>query len=99
MRALLITLFMTASLTACAMGRPLRETTPRKKADKAYRPCKKRWGVANPLGKFCNRRCLEIKKRKGCIKWELNILDSMKQKDFDFMDNGSFILIDEDQVL
>ena len=80
------------------MGGKLDHTPQRKMSDKMFRPCQKRWGVTQPLGKFCNRRCKKIK-RKKCEKWELKIIDTMKEKDFDFLNNGSFILIDEDQVL
>lgn len=88
------------SLNACSMGQRApepRDLPERKLQDKLYRPCQD-FETSNPVGKFCNRVC---KKRSGnkCKDWKVNIMDFSKPDVFKFFRAGSFILIDEDQVL
>lgn len=95
---LLVTLLL--SLNACAMGsRPPkpRDLPERKLQDKLWRPCED-FEVANPVGKFCNRVCKKKSGRK-CKKWKTNIRDFNNPEHFKFFRAGTFILIDEDQVL
>lgn len=96
MRYLITIILISFNLSACAMGKTIRQTPERKMQDKLFRSCKGL--LPNYLGKFCNRRCSEIKKG-SCKKWDLKIIDTNKDEDYNFIDASSFILIDEDQVL
>lgn len=99
-RKLILLLVLSFSLNACAMGgrapRP-HKLPERKDQDKLWRPCQN-FETPKPVGKFCNRVC---KKRSGrkCKEWKVNIRDFNNPDHFKFFRAGSFILIDEDQVL
>lgn len=97
LKSLIFSITMAISLPACSMGGRIPNIPERKVQDKLFRPCQD-FETANPIGKFCNRVCKK-RKRGKCKKWKVNIKDFSKKQDFDFFRAGSFILIDEDQVL
>jgi len=94
--ALIIVLLTTSS---CAMGMKPKITRERKDQDKLWRPCQN-FEAEKPVGKLCNRVCTKRTKfKKRCKSWKTNVRDFSKKEDFMFFRSGSFIMIDEDQIL
>lgn len=99
-RQLILLFTLLLSLNACAMGgKPIRphKLPERKLQDKLWRPCQD-FETPKPVGKFCNRVCKKRSSRK-CKEWKTNIRDFNNPEHFKFFRAGTFILIDEDQVL
>lgn len=97
MKNLLLIIFMTLSLDACAKGSPP-PFSERKDQDKRWRACEA-WEVkdGSEVGKMCNRVCL--KRSKGvCEKWKQNIKNFCEKSDFEFYRSSTFIFIDEDNL-
>ncbi len=74
----------------------------RKDQDKIWRPCQdfevKNTETRNPIGKLCNRKCISRNKNRKCIQWKQNIKDFNNRDSFLFFRNGSFVMIDEDNL-
>lgn len=104
----LITVFLTFSLIACALGAGGKSVKrelnrERKHQDKLWRPCQdfevKESEDRNPVGKFCSKRCTKRTSQLGkCKAWEITVKDFNKPEDFHFFRSSSFILIDEDSL-
>lgn len=94
---LILLLFMTISVNACAMGGKPYRVPERKAQDKMFRPCQN-FETENPLGKLCNRTCAK-RKGKKCKQWKTTVKDFSDPEVFKWFRAGSFIMIDEDQVL
>lgn len=88
--------FLFMSLNSCAMGSKPYKAPERKLQDKLFRPCQD-FETSNPIGKLCNRTC----KKKSCTKEEFTTIvkDFNDPETFKWFRAGSFIMIDEDQVL
>lgn len=92
----LLLLGLLLSLEACAKGAP--PPVIRKDEDKLWRPCQDT-EVQNgsAVGKTCSKTCIQHKSGK-CIKWNVRTRNFCEKPDFEFFRNGTFILIDEDNL-
>lgn len=75
--------------------RSLKKYPERKEQDKLWRPCQD-FETQEPRGKLCNRVCTD-RNNRGCKKWKVIVKDFHEH--FYFFRAGSFIMIDEDEVL
>ena len=94
-KSILSLLLVLISFQSCAMGsKPV--TLERKDQDKLFRPCQD-FEVSEPIGKLCNRVCIE-RSGSSCSKWKTTVKDFSNKETFLWFRAGSFVMIDEDQV-
>jgi hypothetical protein len=84
-------------VAACGMGGKPYKKPERKEQDKLFRPCQD-FETSDPVGKLCNKVCID---RKGseCKAWKINVKNFSDPEIFKWFRAGSFVMIDEDQVL
>lgn len=86
------------SLIACSMGSP-RPKIVRDEKDKLYRPCEA-FEIpgevsGREIGRFCSRRCVKKDDKKNCTEWKITEKNYCEADGFNFVKNGSFVLIPE----
>jgi len=94
MKTNIILFILMITADACAMGG--HSVKQRKDQDKMWHPCLSS-ETEKPIGKFCNNSC-EKRKLGKCTKWKTLVRDFSKEEHFNFFRDGTFILIDEDQI-
>lgn len=99
MKGFILGFALALTMAACSMSGKLYKNAERNFNDKMFEPCLNGW-VDSPVGKFCNRSCPKRKKNGECkVELKTVVKDFCKESDFNEFRSGSFILIDEDQVL
>lgn len=98
----LITFILFVAAIACAGGAKY-PNPERKEQDKLWRPCQvfELQEAGLPVGqtaRVCSRRCVKRESTKTCSKWKTSMKDMADPVDYAFFRDGSFILIDEDNL-
>lgn len=76
--------------------RSLERLPERKLQDKLWRPCQDS-ETASPVGKLCNHTCVDRGANK-CKEWKTIVKDFSDKEEFLFFRNGTFVMIDEDEL-
>jgi hypothetical protein len=81
-------------ILACSFGSP-KPRIVRDEKDKLYRACEDSDVQGVSLGRFCSRRCVKKDDKKNCTEWKVTEKNFCEADGFNFVKNGSFVLIPE----